>query len=205
VRFTKFLAPIITFAALAAFTMTTASAQQTTTIAVGDIWFCDSSFQFAVCETTVNAGDTVVWDFSPANIPHSTTECGASCDSPTSSPRWDSGIISDGSSFSFTFDEPGTYRYFCQVHPAQQRGIITVVAAAEPTDTAAPVDGTPGTAPTSSSGNATPAGGTIVVPVTGAGPDTPASDGSWPITIVVASGGALLASAGLMLRQRAGR
>jgi len=103
------------------------------TVDVGDIWFCNPTFSNGnVCETKINQGDTVVWDFTGATIPHTTTHCGASCSSPTSSPLWDSGLISPSSpdrTFEFTFTEPGTYLYFCQVHPSAQRGRIVVNAA----------------------------------------------------------------------------
>ncbi|MCH8007635.1 MAG: hypothetical protein IIC91_02095 [Chloroflexi bacterium] len=98
----------------------------TAAVDVGDIWFCDATFENGVCETTIDPGDTVVWDFSGANLPHTTTECGASCDDPTASPLWDSGLINDGTAFQYTFDVPGTYLYYCQVHPTLQRGRIVV-------------------------------------------------------------------------------
>ncbi len=111
-------------AAFVAQPSTTLAAQ--TTIQVGDIWFCDETLQGGVCETTIYVGETVVWDSAGAGLPHTTTECGASCDGPTDSPIWDSGLIGDGSTFEYTFNEPGTFLYFCQVHPTLQRGIITV-------------------------------------------------------------------------------
>lgn len=105
-----------------------------TSIPVGDIWFCGPQFQGGVCATTIEAGDTVVWDFGTAQAGHSTTACGASCDNPTGSPLWDSGVISDDSTFKFTFDEPGTYNYYCIVHPTIHRGRIIVTAAGTPGD-----------------------------------------------------------------------
>lgn len=113
------------------------AAQETVTIAVGDIWFCDASYRGVECEITIHAGDTVVWDFSSAQAAHTTTECGASCDDPTASPRWDSGVISDGSSYQYTLAEPGTYLFLCRIHPTLQRGRI-VVLALEPTSTRQP-------------------------------------------------------------------
>src|SRR3989304_2553525 len=67
------------------------------TIAVGDNWFCSAAYETYPCDTTVSAGDTVVWDFSGAAAGHTTTECGASCLEPTDTPLWDSGVIMDGS------------------------------------------------------------------------------------------------------------
>lgn len=39
---------------------------------------------------------------------------------------WDSGTLSQGDSFEFTFEEPGEYDYFCAIHPAQMTGTIIV-------------------------------------------------------------------------------
>ncbi|MCI0778165.1 MAG: hypothetical protein J4N95_08285 [Chloroflexi bacterium] len=103
----------------------------TTTVDVGDIWFCDEAFEFDECETTISPGDTVVWDFNDTNLPHTTTACGDSCDDPTASPLWDSGILGEGT-FEYTFEEPGTYLYYCQVHPLLQRGKIIVQGLATP-------------------------------------------------------------------------
>jgi hypothetical protein len=117
-----------------------------TTVLVGDIWFCAPEFQGGVCETVIDVGDTVVWDFSEAELAHTTTDCGASCDSPTASPLWDSGRIEDGSSFQRTFNQPGLYRYYCSIHPAIHRGIIAVQGQATPTPTRTPTPGVAGDA-----------------------------------------------------------
>ena len=114
------------FLLTAAFVAQQGTAQAaTTTVGVGDIWYCSGIYEGGVCETTIDSGDTVVWDFSGANLPHTTTECGDSCDDPTGTPRWDSGLIA-GTTFQYTFNEPGTYLYYCQVHPFLQRGRIVV-------------------------------------------------------------------------------
>jgi plastocyanin len=107
----------------------------TTTIAVGDFWFCNASFAGGVCETTIHAGDTVAWDFSQAMNQHTATECGASCDSPSSMPLWNSGRMTGGT-FQFTFTQAGTFLYQCQVHPLAMRGRIVVQAAPTATSTA---------------------------------------------------------------------
>ncbi len=104
----------------------------------GDNWFCNASFQGAVCETKINIGDTVTWDFTGSQAAHTTTDCGASCGSPTASPLWDSGLIGPNSPshiFSFTFTQAGTYLYYCQAHPGQQRGRIVVNDPNAPTST----------------------------------------------------------------------
>lgn len=40
--------------------------------------------------------------------------------------KFDSGNIATGKTYSFTFSEAGTYRYFCTVHPATMRGEVRV-------------------------------------------------------------------------------
>ncbi|MCH8993767.1 MAG: hypothetical protein IH959_02230 [Chloroflexi bacterium] len=146
-----------------------ASAQLALNVSVGDLWFCDASFQGGVCETTISVGDTISWDFSDAVLPHTTTACGDDCDSPTDSPGWDSGIINDGSSFEYEFDEPGTYLYRCNVHPLIMRGQIVVEAAAQPEPTE-PAD-EPGDGDTPDVEEVTG------VPATGQGPGTTSSSG----------------------------
>ena len=52
-----------------------AVAQETAAVAVGDLFFCDESFQNGVCETTIAVGDTVDWSFGGAALPHTTSAC----------------------------------------------------------------------------------------------------------------------------------
>ena len=128
------LVALIVAAGLLLMTAGSAGAQAATNVPVGDLWFCDSSFQNGVCTTEINAGDTVVWSFDGAAAPHTTTNCGDSCDSADGS-LWNSGTIADGSAFQFTFDEAGTYLYRCNIHPSQMRGqVIVNELADEPVD-----------------------------------------------------------------------
>ena len=174
-----------------------ASAEETVTIAVGDIWFCDSSFLNGVCETTITAGDTVAWDFGAGFLPHTTTDCGADCDNPSSSPLWDSDIITDDSTYSRTFSEPGAYLYLCTVHPIQMRGRIIVEAAAVETPT--------GDDPTPDSGTSTPDGDaagdtadTIVPPADGlpVAPGGGSGASTSAIAVAAAAAGALAVGLG---------
>jgi len=74
---------------------------------------------FDAANITVPAGSTVTWVHN-GNNPHTTTSYDG---------LWDSGIIQGGSggSFSFTFNEPGTYEYFCRPHENQGMvGSVTV-------------------------------------------------------------------------------
>ncbi len=76
---------------------------------------------FSPANITVPVGTTVTWVQS-GNNPHTTTSYDG---------LWDSGILPGGSgqSFSFTFNQPGTYTYFCRPHEAQGMvGSVTVTA-----------------------------------------------------------------------------
>ena len=37
---------------------------------------------------------------------------------------WDSAILNPGDTFSFTFDEAGTYEYLCSLHPTMVGTIV---------------------------------------------------------------------------------
>jgi plastocyanin len=87
-------------------------------------------------DLTITAGDTVQWIFDAGN--HTVTST-LSQDDPE---YFDSGYISDsGTTYDHTFNTPGSYTYYCQVHSflqsggraqGPQVGTITVVAAPEP-------------------------------------------------------------------------
>lgn len=98
-------------------------------IEIGDIWFCDSSYRDGIlCPTSVIAGDTVRWNYPDSGIfMHTTTHCGEDCNSPTTTPLWDSGRLLPGESFEFTFSTPGMYPYYCSFHSVSQRGLIRVL------------------------------------------------------------------------------
>ncbi|MDQ3224998.1 MAG: plastocyanin/azurin family copper-binding protein [Chloroflexota bacterium] len=70
-------------------------------------------------EITVATGSTVVWTNDDA-VPHTVTSVDG---------VFDSGIFDPGASFSFTFDQPGSLAYVCQLHPQMQG---TVIAEGEP-------------------------------------------------------------------------
>ena len=162
-----------------------AFAQSTATIEVGDLYFCDPSYEGGVCETTVDAGDTVEWQFAGSQL-HTSTECGGDLDGCPEPHLWDSGFLNSGS-FSFTFDSPGTYLYRCQVHPDEMRGQVVVLAAAQPSPS--PQASPPAATPTPTvQPSAVPSGG---------GPP-PVDGGAAPWWIAIAGGGLLIASAAVL-------
>jgi len=161
----------------------------TTTIQVGDYYFCDQSYVNAVCETTVNEGDTVEWQFAGSQL-HSTTECSGDLETCSAPHLWDSPLMDSGS-FSFAFDTPGTYLYRCQAHPIEMRGQINVLAAAQPSPSpqASPQASPPAATPT-------PAAQPSAVPSGGGAP--PADGGAALWWIAAAVGGMLIGSAALL-------
>ena len=40
---------------------------------------------------------------------------------------FDSGQLGHGQVFGYTFDRPGTYVYFCQMHPKKMQGAVVVM------------------------------------------------------------------------------
>jgi plastocyanin len=48
---------------------------------------------------------------------------------------FDSGDLGPGQTFSFTFDTPGTYWYFCRPHPFMRGRIVVASTAPTPSDT----------------------------------------------------------------------
>ncbi len=83
-------------------------------------------FAFSPQNITINVGDTVVWT-NNGIAPHTSTS-GINC--PTGDGIWNSGVLSSGQAFQFTFTQPGTYNYFCSIHCFT--GVITVNAPSLP-------------------------------------------------------------------------
>ena len=75
------------------------------------------NFAYQVANIQVRAGTTVTWT-NQDNVPHSVTfKYGMK----------DSGLFYQGQSFSYTFNTPGTYQYYCSVHPYMV-ATVTVVS-----------------------------------------------------------------------------
>jgi len=69
---------------------------------------------FTPSTLTVTAGSTVRWTNSDG-VTHTVT---------SNTSLFDSGNLSDGKSFSFTFSVAGTYKYYCAIHPSMTGTII---------------------------------------------------------------------------------
>lgn len=68
-----------------------------------------NNFAFSPKELTIAVGTTVTWT-NKDEEPHTVFNAG-------SPPAFKSAALDGGDKFSFTFTKPGTYRYFCSVHP----------------------------------------------------------------------------------------
>ena len=100
---------------------------------------------FAHQDLTVQVGDTVVWT-QRDGVTHTTT----SGTSPNSDGVWDSGFLNQNQTFSRTFTQPGTFLYFCSIHPSMTATITVVDSSSTPT---------PPTATPTSTGSDTTGGG----------------------------------------------
>jgi plastocyanin len=76
------------------------------------------NFTFTPKSVTVKAGTTVTWT-NQDDIPHTVT---------STTQQFRSKALDTDDKFTFTFSTPGTYEYFCSLHP-QMTGIIVVEAA----------------------------------------------------------------------------
>ena len=139
-------------------------------IDVGNFYFCDQSYQGSVCETTINAGDTIVWSVSAGF--HTVTECDVNYSACPPTGGFGSGSLSQGQQFQQTFGSAGTFYYRCDFH-AVMKGRVVVQAAQAPTTPTPTPSSSPTTAPTtaaSTTATRTPA----AVPATGGAPSSQA-------------------------------
>ena len=102
----------LAFMALVLFEPNAGAQSQNVTVSMEDNFFDEANI-------TVPVGTTVTW-VQNGNNSHTTTSYDG---------LWDSSLIAGGSggTFSFTFNEPGTYTYFCRPHEAMGMvGTVTV-------------------------------------------------------------------------------
>jgi plastocyanin len=77
----------------------------------------------------IDAGDSVTWvqeDIGAHTVTSGTVDQGSGGVTVKPDGKFDSGDIASGMKFRFTFDAPGTYPYFCDIHPATMRGAVEV-------------------------------------------------------------------------------
>jgi amicyanin len=78
-------------------------------------------FKFVTTTLKIKKGTAVTWA-NKGRIQHDVT-------STTNSPKQglSSEMLGTGEKYSFTFNEAGTYQYFCSPHPTQMRGVVEVI------------------------------------------------------------------------------
>jgi len=120
-RFTRSI-PVLAVAALAVFVVGTTAA------ANGDVDI--DKLEFVPSEITVNVGDKVTWTVTDAVPEGHTVTSGQPADADQGS-VFDSGVglTENGQTFEFTFEEPGTFPYYCQIHGAGMSGEVVVLEA----------------------------------------------------------------------------
>jgi plastocyanin len=87
-----------------------ASAQEKTATAEVKI----DNFSFGPSDVTVAAGTTVTW-VNRDDIPHTVV---------STDKVFKSKVLDTDEKFSFTFSKPGTYPYFCSIHPKMTGKVI---------------------------------------------------------------------------------
>jgi plastocyanin len=76
------------------------------------------NFTFAPQRITVKAGTTVTW-INEDDIPHTVA---------SSSKLFKSKVLDTDDKYSFTFTTPGSYEYFCSLHPHMTATIVVEAA-----------------------------------------------------------------------------
>lgn len=97
------------------------------------------NFSYDPSPITIPVGGTVTW-VNQDTAPHTATE---------DHNAWTSPVLNTGDSYSHTFTQPGTYTYYCVIHPGRMHGSIVVGGSvtATPQSTPTPQPTTvPGTA-----------------------------------------------------------
>src|ERR1041385_5051130 len=100
----------------------------TVNVTVGVCHYPCGYFQpmFAPFSVTIHPGDQVQWTWYSSG--HSTTSVNG---------IWDSGVRSQGATFTHTFNTVGTFPYYCTQHSLYERGQV-IVMSETPTPTPTP-------------------------------------------------------------------
>jgi len=85
-----------------------------TTAAGGAAQVVADNFSFAPARASVAAGSTVTWT-NRDDVPHNIVSTDQKFKSP---------VLDTDEQFSHTFDAPGTYRYFCSIHPKMTGQVV---------------------------------------------------------------------------------
>ena len=120
------LAILVSLVALAVAGPRPAAAQSGAEVAVEVV-----DFAFEPAMVMIEPGTTVTWT-NAGDRPHTVTADDGS---------FDSGRLDPGEQFSVTFDEPGTFTYFCGFHPEMQGTVMVAEAQTDDLEVATPTPG----------------------------------------------------------------
>ena len=84
---------------------------------------------FAPTDVRVAAGGTVTWrqdDVATHTVTSGRVKQSGGTATAEPDGRFDSGNLTKGQTFQFSFAEPGAYPFFCAIHPATMTGVVTV-------------------------------------------------------------------------------
>lgn len=79
------------------------------------------NFQPSNVTVVVAANNMIVWNDLDAEQ-HTVTSMSV----PSGAAKFDSGILNQGQTFTLTLTVPGTYEFYCTIHPTWMRGTIVV-------------------------------------------------------------------------------
>ena len=120
VRMVLFFAAISTLGSLALTGLAGRSADASAPATVV-IKMLDMPPSFVPAQVTIKAGDTVKWENVGNSVHHTTDDPAAAIKpgdvaNPAGAKPFDSGFLPPGSSYTYTFIVPGTYKYVCAAH-----------------------------------------------------------------------------------------
>jgi amicyanin len=72
------------------------------------------NFNFAPATLTVSAGTTVTW-VNRDDVPHTVV---------STEKKFKSPVLDTDEQFAYKFTEPGTYEYFCSIHPKMTGAVV---------------------------------------------------------------------------------
>jgi plastocyanin len=86
----------------------------TTSVKAADMPVKIDNFTFTPDTAEIAAGTTVIWTNND-DIPHTVVDA---------EHKFKSHALDTGDTFSYTFSTPGTYEYFCSLHPHMKAKIV---------------------------------------------------------------------------------
>ncbi len=94
-----------------------------------------SILNFSHADATITVGSTVKWT-NTGSAQHTATSGAPEA----ATDLWDSGALSTNSTYSYTFDDTGTFAYYCKFHSSM---VATITVVAEGEDATGGAEGTP--------------------------------------------------------------